>query len=145
MGILGVLFIHVLARTFAMPSATILVNNCCPHPSVLSSIHGIAQSVSSGMRMLGPIFGGWGFALALQIRTVVLPFWVIMVFSALAVVLSLAIWEGDGHEIKLDGEEEEQEEEPMKDEKPSVMKLDVEFASGVGYRENAGMAEIRTP
>jgi hypothetical protein len=68
-----------------------------------------------------------------------------MIFSALAVFLSLAVWEGDGHEIKLEGEEDE-EEELIKDEKPTVTKLDVEFTSGDAERRgNAGMAEIRTP
>jgi hypothetical protein len=110
LGILGVLLIHVLARTFAMPSATILVNNCCPHPSVLSSIHGVAQSVSSGMRMLGPVFGGWSFALALDWKFVAMPFWVMAVFSALAIILSFWVYEGDGHEIKMEGEEEEEAE-----------------------------------
>jgi len=137
-GILCVLFFHVLARTFAMPSATILVNNCCPHPSVLSSIHGVAQSVSSGMRMLGPIFGGWGFALALQIQVIGFPFWVIMLLSALACVLSLAVKEGDGHEIKMEGEEEEEEEEKL------LQKINTDVTD-VERRINAGMAEIRTP
>jgi len=138
-GILGVLFIHVLGRTFAMPSATILVNNCCPHPSVLSSVHGVAQSVSSGMRMLGPVMGGWGFALALRVRIVVIPFWALMVFSAMAVFVSYLIYEGNGHEIKLDGEEEAEEE------KSEVTRLDVEVGGVVGKRENAGLAEVRTP
>jgi MFS family permease len=137
-GILFVLFFHVLGRTFAMPSATILVNNCCPHPSVLSSIHGVAQSVSSGMRMLGPVFGGWGFALALQIQVIGFPFWVIMLLSALACVLSLAVREGDGHEIKMEGEEEEEAAEKL------MQRIDTDVVD-VERRNNAGMAEIRTP
>ena len=43
-GILAFLGLHVLSRTFSMPSAIILVNNCCPHPTVLSTVHGVAQS-----------------------------------------------------------------------------------------------------
>jgi hypothetical protein len=141
-GILIVLFIWIFAKTFAMPSAVILVNNCCPHPSVLSTIHGISQSVASGMRMLGPVMGGWGFALALQIRMVLLPFWGIMILSALAVLFSLLLIEGDGHEIKLEGEEEEFEEE----EKDTAEAADVEVASQEALkRENAGMKEVRTP
>ncbi|KAI7551014.1 hypothetical protein KC331_g2822 [Hortaea werneckii] len=40
-----VLSVQVLARTFALPSTTILVNNASPHPSVLGTVHGVAQSV----------------------------------------------------------------------------------------------------
>ena len=56
----GVLSIQVLARTFALPATIILVNNCSPHPSVLGTIHGIAQSLSSASRTVGPVLGGWG-------------------------------------------------------------------------------------
>jgi MFS family permease len=132
-GILAVLFLHVLGRTFAMPSATILVNNCCPHPSVLSTVHGIAQTVSSGMRMLGPLFGGWSFALALNWEFVAMPFWAMMVFSVFAATLSWWVYEGDGHEIKLEGEEDEAEEE----EKLMVQRHDIEIsAPGMSRRES---------
>ncbi|KAF2673980.1 MFS general substrate transporter [Microthyrium microscopicum] len=141
-GILSVLFIWIFAKTFAMPSAVILVNNCCPHPSVLSTIHGISQSVASGMRMLGPVMGGWGFALALQIRLVIFPFWTIMVLSALAVVFSLALTEGDGHEVKLEGEEEEFEEA----EKDAAEANDVEVATDeASKRDGLGLKDVHTP
>jgi MFS family permease len=123
-GMLGVLFIHTLAKTFAMPAATILVNNCCPHPSVLSTIHGVAQSVSSGMRMLGPVLGGWGYALALNINFVAMPFWASMILSIGACFLSLAIYEGSGHEIKLEGDEEDEDFE-----KETTAKGDVEVGT----------------
>jgi hypothetical protein len=143
-GILGILLFHVMGRTFAMPAATILVNNCCPHPSVLSTIHGVAQSVSSGMRMLGPVFGGWGFALALNWKFVAMPFWAAMVLSAFACVLSLAVYEGDGHEIKLEGDEEEADDEVV--EKPMVERIDVEVAnSSVGRRAHPSASGEQTP
>ncbi|EKG11801.1 hypothetical protein MPH_11297 [Macrophomina phaseolina MS6] len=44
LGIAAALLIVVSGRTFALPSGVILVNNCCPHPSVLGTIHGIGQS-----------------------------------------------------------------------------------------------------
>ena len=49
-----VLTLQVSARTFALPASIILVNNASPHPSVLGTIHGVGQSVSSAMRTLGP-------------------------------------------------------------------------------------------
>jgi hypothetical protein len=130
-GMLGVLFIHTLAKTFAMPASTILVNNCCPHPSVLSTIHGVAQSVSSGMRMLGPVLGGWGYALALNINFVAMPFWASMVLSGAACFLSLAIYEGSGHEIRLETDDEEEDFE-----KETSIKGDVEVATGVAESSN---------
>ncbi len=121
-----------------MPSATILVNNCCPHPSVLSTVHGVAQSVSSGMRMLGPLLGGWAFALALDMQFVAMPFWVMLVFSCLAATLSFWVREGDGHEIKLEGEEDEGGEAEVS-KREMVHKRDVEVSrGGVSLRGHIG-------
>ncbi|KAG9244557.1 major facilitator superfamily domain-containing protein, partial [Calycina marina] len=53
-----VLFIQVTGRTFALPAMTILVNDACPHPSVLGRMHGIGQSFSSAGRTIGPSLGG---------------------------------------------------------------------------------------
>jgi len=106
-GVVSFLFIHVLARTFAMPSSAILVNNCCPHPSVLSTIHGVAQSVTAGFRMMGPILGGWGFGLGLKTGIVGTAFWALMLFSFAGGLFGWLVRDGDGHEIILEGEEEE--------------------------------------
>jgi hypothetical protein len=90
--------------------------------------------------MLGPVFGGWGFALALNINFVAMPFWVIMVLAGLAALLSLAVYEGDGHEIKLEGDEEVESEKPM------VERRDVEVGLGIASkRENAGIGGASTP
>jgi hypothetical protein len=105
-GILTFLGLHVAARMFAMPSATILVNNCCPHPSVLSTVHGVSQSVASGMRMLGPLLGGWGFGLGLKAGVVGAAFWALMGFSSLGALFGMLAQEGSGHEIVLEGDED---------------------------------------
>jgi MFS family permease len=117
-GILTFLGLHVAARMFAMPSATILVNNCCPHPSVLSTVHGVSQSVASGMRMLGPILGGWGFGLGLKAGIVGAAFWVLMGFSSLGALFGMLAQEGSGHDIVLEGDEDLLEEV----EKPKVVR-----------------------
>lgn len=106
-GITGILFIQVLARTFALPATTILVNNCCPHPSVLGTVHGLGQSVSSATRTVGPILGGWIFGRGLKIGVVGMAWWFI---SGIAIIGSIAgtfVKEGDGHELLLEGEERE--------------------------------------
>ncbi|ROV94563.1 hypothetical protein VMCG_08148 [Cytospora schulzeri] len=87
LAISGVLLCQVVARTFALPNMTILVNNCTPHPSVLGTMHGMAQSCSSAARTVGPVLCGFLYG------------------------LGLARGVGDGHEVWLEGDEVEVEEE----------------------------------
>ncbi|EXJ79380.1 hypothetical protein A1O3_08882 [Capronia epimyces CBS 606.96] len=90
-----VLAFQVLSRTFTLPSNTILVNNCTPHPGVLGTIHGVAQSVSSGARTLGPTLGGWLLGLGLGGNCVGGVWWA---FAGVAVVNWALLWfifEGD--------------------------------------------------
>lgn len=105
----GVFFIQVLARTFALPAAIILINNCSPHPSVLGTIHGIGQSVSSASRTVGPILGGWLYGLGLSHGIVGGVWWGLGVVAVCGWVASGWVYEGTGHEIFLEGEEEEEE------------------------------------
>ncbi|PVI02812.1 MFS general substrate transporter [Periconia macrospinosa] len=99
-----VLFVQVLARTFALPSMTILVNNCCPHPSVLGTVHGLGQSFSSFSRTFGPIFFGWLFGKGLDIGIVGLAWWTLACVAVAGSFLGQFVKDGDGHEILLDGE-----------------------------------------
>lgn len=109
-GISSLLFIQVLARTFALPAVIILVNNCCPHPSVLGTIHGLGQSVSSGMRTLGPIIAGWVFGIGLNIGVIGLAWWLFAIEAVLGCIAGCFVREGSGHEIMLEGDEEDVEE-----------------------------------
>lgn len=102
-----ILGIQVLARTFALPTNTILVNNCSPHPSVLGTIHGIGQSVSSAMRCVGPIVGGYLYGKGLSMGVVGLVWWSMAAWAAAGSVAGCWVREGNGHEILLPGEEEE--------------------------------------
>ncbi|KAF7560489.1 hypothetical protein G7046_g3657 [Stylonectria norvegica] len=107
LAIFGVLFIHVLGRTFALPSQTILVNNCSPHPSVLGTIHGLGQSVSSAARTIGPMTGGVIYGLGLNKGVVGMVWWTMSGLAICGILASLLVREGDGHEIWLDGDEDE--------------------------------------
>ncbi|KAF4546749.1 MFS multidrug transporter [Lasiodiplodia theobromae] len=111
MAIAGALFLVVAARTFATPSAAILVNNCCPHPSVLGTVHGVGQSVSSGARTLGPVLGGWVFGRGLAMGVVGLAWWWLAGVAVCGAVAGTFVREGNGREIVLPGEEEKEEEE----------------------------------
>lgn len=99
-----VLFIQVLARTFALPCTAILVNNSSPHPSVLGTVHGIAQSVSSLTRTFGPIMFGWVFGKGLDLGIVGLAWWILAGVAVVGSLIGRLLWEGDGHEILLEGE-----------------------------------------
>lgn len=109
-GITVVLAIQVLARTFALPGMTILVNNACPHPSVLGTLHGIAQSISSGMRTIGPAVAGWLYGRGLKVGIVGAAFWGLACVAIIGFVAGSFVKEGSGHEIILEGEEDEVEE-----------------------------------
>lgn len=111
LGITLVLAVQVTARTFALPSTAILVNNCCPHPSVLGSVHGIAQSVSSLTRTVGPVLAGWLYGVGLNEGTVGLAWWCMSCVALIGAVAGRFVREGSGHEVWLEGEEEEKEEE----------------------------------
>ena len=99
-----VLFFFVVSRTFVLPATMILINNCSPHPSVLGTVHGVAQSVGSAARTLGPGVAGYLFGVGLDLGVVGLAWWALAVAGGLAVIASLWVREGNGHEIKLEGE-----------------------------------------
>jgi len=105
-----VLLIQTVARTFAGPATTILINNCSPHPSVLGTIHGIGQSASSGARTVGPALGGWLYGLGLSHGMVGLVFWGLGGLACVSCVASNWVREGDGHEIRLEGDDEAEAE-----------------------------------
>lgn len=105
--LLGVLLIQVLGRTFALPAQTILVNNCSPHPSVLGTVHGLGQSVSSGARTIGPMIGGLVYGIGLNAGFVGLVWWCLSSIAVCGCLASLLVREGDGHEIWLEGDEED--------------------------------------
>lgn len=108
-GIVLVLFCQVTARTFTLPTSIILLNNCSPHPSVLGTIHGIGQSVSSAFRTIGPIFSGAWHGTGLDIGMVGFAWWLIALVSIFGCIAAIFVYEGSGHEILLPGEEDEYE------------------------------------
>lgn len=90
-----VLACQVLSRTFALPSATILVNNSTPHPRVLGTIHGVAQSVSSGARTVGPTLGGYLLGEGLGGNCVGAVWWAMAGVAVMNWALLWVIFEGD--------------------------------------------------
>lgn len=109
LGITLVLIVQVMARTFALPSTAILINNSSPHPSVLGTIHGIAQSVSSATRTIGPVLAGWLYGVGLGNGVVGTAWWAMAGLAVVGAIAGRWVKEGDGHEIWLEGEKEEEE------------------------------------
>lgn len=105
-----ILSIQVLARTFALPSTAILVNNASPHPSVLGTLHGIAQSVSSATRTVGPVVAGYVYGWGLNWGVVGLAWWGMAGMAIVGAAAGRWVRDGDGHEIWLEGEREGEQE-----------------------------------
>jgi MFS family permease len=105
-----VLFIQVTGRTFVLPATTILVNNASPHPSVLGTMHGIGQSLASAGRALGPSLGGTFYGMGLRHGVVGAAWWGISGWAILTCIASNWVREGDGHEVKLEGDDEAEAE-----------------------------------
>lgn len=105
-----VLFVQVTGRTFVLPATTILVNNASPHPSVLGTMHGIAQSLSSAGRTIGPSLGGIFYGIGLRHGVVGAVWWGLSGWAVLNCIFSNWVREGDGHEVKLEGDDEAEAE-----------------------------------
>ncbi|CAG8983517.1 hypothetical protein HYALB_00004318 [Hymenoscyphus albidus] len=106
----SLIFLFVIGRTFAAPAAQILLNNCCPHPTVLGTVHGISQSASAAARTVGPALGGWLCGAGLEKGVVGAMFWVLAGFAGINCFASNFVKDGDGHEIRLEGDDEAEEE-----------------------------------
>ncbi|KAE8366209.1 hypothetical protein BDV27DRAFT_171071 [Aspergillus caelatus] len=99
--------LQVVSRTFALPAAIILVNNSVTDPRVLGTIHGVAQSIASGARTLGPLIGGWGLGLGLKYNMVGGIWWALAVEAIVGWFLLWSIYEDKGIERKKGQTEEE--------------------------------------
>ncbi len=91
--------IQVIGRTFALPATIILINNCAPDPSVLGTVHGLAQSVSSAARTVGPVVGGWGFGRGLERGAVGAVWWALAGMAIIGYGMSWLVREGGGEEV----------------------------------------------
>ena len=100
-----IIFLQVISRTFALPAGIILINDCISSPLVLGTVHGVAQSITSAARTLGPIVGGWGLGLGLKYNIVGAVWWGLAAEALLGWVLLWTVYEGNGIEQDDAGEE----------------------------------------
>lgn len=92
--------LQVISRTFVLPAIIILINNSVSDATVLGTVHGIAQSVVSAARTLGPLIGGWGLGLGLENNMVGAIWWALAIEALVGLALSWTIYEGKGLERK---------------------------------------------
>uniref|UniRef100_A0A0B7KGP9 Major facilitator superfamily (MFS) profile domain-containing protein n=2 Tax=Bionectria ochroleuca TaxID=29856 RepID=A0A0B7KGP9_BIOOC len=73
--LIATMALHIFSRSFIGPGTIILVNDSAPHPSLLGTVHGLASSIASVARMLGPVISGAALAAGLRNNCVGIPFW----------------------------------------------------------------------
>lgn len=76
-----VLTMHVTSRTFVNPATVMMVNDSAPSPELLGTVHGVASSVSSAARVIGPTVGGLLLGWGLSHNFVGLPLWLLSVLA----------------------------------------------------------------
>jgi predicted MFS family arabinose efflux permease len=85
----AVIALQVLSRTFVNPATMLLVNESAPSPDLLGTVHGMASSISSAGRILGPVVGGTLLGWGLGHNLVGLPMWLL---GFVAVVNWVVLW-----------------------------------------------------
>lgn len=68
----------------------------------------MGQSVSSAMRTIGPVIISWLYGVGLSKGFVGLAWWCMAGVAVVGAIAGCWVREGDGHEIWLEGEEEEE-------------------------------------
>ncbi|KAF2453136.1 major facilitator superfamily domain-containing protein [Lineolata rhizophorae] len=109
MAIAAVLFVQVVARKFAIPSTVVLLTDAAPARSVLGTVHGAGNMVSSLARAIGPAVGGLVLSWGMERGVVGVVWWAYLtVMAVVALGWSYAMkgreeeWEGKERETGLD-------------------------------------------
>lgn len=95
-GIALVLILQVAARTFALPSSVILLTNSAPSSLVLGRVHGLAVSLASLSKAVGPAVAGVLFGLGLKVGVVGTAWWALAGASVVGAVVGLWLREDGG-------------------------------------------------
>ncbi|KAI0517349.1 major facilitator superfamily domain-containing protein [Xylaria bambusicola] len=109
---LAILFaqaVMMFSASFAVPSQIVLTNNASPHPSALGRTHSTAEMVNSFTRTVSPLAAGLFYSYGSAHGIVGLPWWIMSGVTIFACIMSLWVFEGNGHEIKLDTDESDEE------------------------------------
>ena len=84
-------------------------HSASPHPSALGRTHSTAEMVNSFTRTISPIAAGLFYSYGSAHGVVGLPWWLMSGVTIFACIMSLWVFEGNGHEIKLETDESDEE------------------------------------
>lgn len=101
-GILCILIFKCLASVFAFPSSTILLTKSAGSLRLLSTLNGLATSISAAGRSFGPFTIGSLFTWGLKIDYIVIPWWTLAFYSALGHIPTWWLLELEGFGSKGD-------------------------------------------
>ncbi|CAN6672238.1 major facilitator superfamily domain-containing protein YCR023C [Trichomonascus vanleenenianus] len=90
----------MLGRTFSLPPLGVLVTNSAPSYTVMGTVQGLSQSVTSAARCLGPLVLGNIYSLGVRIGVVSLAWWVGALFVVAEIIYSRKLKEWDEEEKK---------------------------------------------
>ncbi|KAI1733937.1 major facilitator superfamily domain-containing protein [Xylaria scruposa] len=99
----------MFSASFAVPSQIVLTNNASPHPTALGRTHSTAEMVNSFTRTISPIAAGLFYSYGSAHGVTGLPWWIMSGVTIFAYILSLWVFEGNGHEIHLETDESDEE------------------------------------
>ncbi|KAH8743039.1 major facilitator superfamily domain-containing protein [Diaporthe sp. PMI_573] len=118
-GVATITVLQVTAGIFAFPATILLVNNNTPHPSALGTVHGAAHTFGSLAQTVGPVLGGRWFGYWIDRGMLAVAWWLIAAVALFGCITSVTVRNGNGHEIVLPGDEEDETSEHQPGE-PSV-------------------------
>jgi MFS family permease len=107
-GVATVTVLQVTAGIFAFPATILLVNNNTPHPSALGTVHGVTHTFCSVAQTVGPVLGGRWFGYWIDRGMVAGAWWLIAAVALFGCITSVTVRNGNGHEIILPGDEEDE-------------------------------------
>lgn len=84
-----------------------IVLRSCPHPSALARTHNIAYMISGLIRAAASAISGVVYSYGSSHGISGLAWWIMSMISASACLLGSRIEEGNGHEIQLAGDAED--------------------------------------
>lgn len=104
--IIPIAMMVILGRTFAIPPMPVLVTNAASSRKVLGRVHGLASSVTSIARCLGPFLLGNLYSFGVKIGVVGLAWWVMAFVVMWEIVISRNLREW-GEEVDVSEPEEQ--------------------------------------
>ncbi|GAW18408.1 hypothetical protein ANO14919_078830 [Xylariales sp. No.14919] len=97
------------SASLAVPSQIVLTNNSSPHPSALGRTHSTAEMVNSFTRTISPVIAGLFYSYGSAHGVTGLPWWIMSGVATFGCIFSLWVFEGNGHEIKLETDKDDEE------------------------------------